>query len=227
MNNFQLMNHPISKIHFSSTLLISLVLSLALISTCQGALLIWDENSESDIDGYKVYSVTSPENYNLIVDVGNVTECELSEHYLYEDTIYYIAITAYDTSGNESEFSLELDFPADDGIPDYLDNCPDIYNPDQEDNYPPDGNNIGDACDCEGNIDCDDDVDGEDVTTFLIDFGRNQYNNPCENGNPCNGDVDCDNDVDGEDVTTLLIDFGRNQYNNPCPACTEEDWCTY
>jgi len=32
---------------------------------------------------------------------------------------------------------------------------------------------------CEGNFDYDQDVDAADVTVFLEDFGRSQYNNPC------------------------------------------------
>ena len=46
-----------------------------------------------------------------------------------------------------------------DGIPDHEDNCPLDYNTDQEDTYPPGGNGIGDACDCESDLDCDGDVD--------------------------------------------------------------------
>ena len=97
----------------------------------------------------------------------------------------------------------------------------------QEDTYPPEGNSIGDACDCEANFDCDADVDAEDVTAFLNDFGRNAYSNPCEAGNQCKGDFSCDGDVDAVDVTKFLEDFGRNAYSNPCPACIEGDWCIY
>jgi len=97
----------------------------------------------------------------------------------------------------------------------------------QEDTYPPGGNDIGDACDCEANFDCDEDVDAADVTTFLDDFGRNSYNDPCETGYQCNGDFGCDGDVDAEDVTKFLEDFGRNTYNNPCPSCEVGDWCVY
>ena len=32
---------------------------------------------------------------------------------------------------------------------------------------------------CNGNFDCDEDVDGTDAAMFKADFGRNQYNNPC------------------------------------------------
>ena len=37
----------------------------------------------------------------------------------------------------------------------------------QEDTYPPQGNGIGDACECEGDFTCDGDVDADDVTAFL------------------------------------------------------------
>ena len=50
----------------------------------------------------------------------------------------------------------------------------------QEDTYPPQGNGIGDACDCEGDFDCDGDCDGTDAATFKVDFGRSTFNNPCE-----------------------------------------------
>jgi hypothetical protein len=108
-----------------------------------------------------------------------------------------------------------------------VDNCPSLANPDQLDNYPPEGNGIGDACDCEGDFNCDGNVDATDVTSFLTDFGRNQFNDPCTSGSPCNGDSNCDSNVDATDVTKFLEDFGRNRFNNPCPACVEGDWCVY
>jgi len=40
------------------------------------------------------------------VDVGNVTIYRLDN--LLEDVIYYVAVTAYDTIGNESDFSEEV-----------------------------------------------------------------------------------------------------------------------
>jgi len=108
-----------------------------------------------------------------------------------------------------------------------IDSCPNIPNPLQEDNFPPQGNGIGDACDCEGNFNCDQDVDANDVITFLADFGRSQYNRPCTNLDQCKGDFSCDRDVDAQDVTKFLEDFGRSQYNNPCPVCVVGDWCVY
>jgi hypothetical protein len=115
-----------------------------------------------------------------------------------------------------------------DGVGDVCDNCSIVYNPDQKDSFPPQGNGIGDACDCEGNFDCDNDVDSTDITAFLEDSGRNQYYNPCTSGSPCNGDFECDGDVDSADVTKFLEDSGRNAYNKPCTACTPgTPWCNY
>ena len=107
------------------------------------------------------------------------------------------------------------------------DNCPTVYNPLQEDNYPPGGNGCGNICDCEGNFDCDEDCDGSDAVLFKMDFGRSTSNNPCTSEPQCNGDFDCDNDCDGTDAGLFKSDFGRSSYNNPCPACTQGEWCDY
>ena len=108
-----------------------------------------------------------------------------------------------------------------------VDNCPFIANPGQEDTYPPQQNGIGDACECEADFNCNGSVDANDVSAFLADFGRNQYNRPCTSGDPCSGDFSCNGNVDAADVTKFLEDFGRNLYNNPCPACVAGAWCVY
>jgi hypothetical protein len=111
---------------------------------------------------------------------------------------------------------------------DSLDNCPSISNPRQEDSRPPQGNGIGDACDCEGDFSCDGDVDGSDASTFKVDFGRSVMNHPCIAGDTCNGDYSCDGDVDGTDASLFKSDFGRSSMQNPCPACvTGVTWCSY
>ena len=114
-----------------------------------------------------------------------------------------------------------------DGIDDYQDNCLCTSNLEQEDNYPPEGNGCGDACECEGNFDGDEDQDGSDAFDFKEDFGRSFLGNPCESGNPCNGDFDCDNDCDGSDAFTFKEDFGRSPFLDPCPSCPTDPWCTY
>ena len=47
----------------------------------------------------------------------------------------------------------------DDYYGDACDNCPTASNQPQDDSYPPQGNGIGDACECEGNFNCAEDQD--------------------------------------------------------------------
>lgn len=68
--------------------------------------LAWGPNQEPDLAGYKVYYGTSSREYINFIDVGNVTTYRLDN--LLEDVEYYIAVTAYDMSGNESDFSEEV-----------------------------------------------------------------------------------------------------------------------
>jgi len=145
--------------------------------------------------------------------------------------IYHSPPVEFDLSGDGvtsiggvggSYFQSEYDL---DGIPDGEDNCPTIYNPGQEDTYPPQGDNLGDACDCEGNFDDDDNQDGSDAAIFKVDFGRNSYSTPCSSSTPCNGNFDCDDIVDGSDAAKFKEDFGRNQYNSLCPSCPTDPWC--
>jgi hypothetical protein len=115
-----------------------------------------------------------------------------------------------------------------DGIPDCIDNCSTVENADQQDFYPyPQGNNCGDACECEGNFDGDADQDGTDAFTFKQDFGRSILQNPCITITPCNGDFSCDGDCDGSDAFTFKQDFGRSTIANPCPDCVTAPWCAY
>lgn len=191
-----------------------------------GATLAWNPNTERDIGGYKLYYGLSSRDYRKVIDLGNVASCEFSKLFIYEHDPYFAALTAYDISGNESSFSQEMVLSLDDLI-DYEDNCPDIYNPDQGDSYPPSGDAIGDACECEGDFTCDGDVDGSDALLFKTEAGRSRFNHPCIDYDPCTGDFDCDGDVDGWDASLFKADSGRNVFNKPCPLCTPGDWCIY
>ena len=117
--------------------------------------------------------------------------------------------------------------PDGDGVDFACDNCTNTPNALQEDSFPPQGNNCGNACECEGNFDIDDNVDGSDASTFKRSYGRNSGNRPCTNGDLCNGDFTCDGDVDGTDASKFKSDFGRNVGNNPCPSCHTVPWCVY
>jgi hypothetical protein len=70
---------------------------------------------------------------------------------------------------------------------------------------------------CEGDFDGKGNVDSNDVSAFLTDFGRSLFFNPCSEVDPCNGDFDCDTDVDSQDLLVFIEDFGRSLFFNPCP----------
>ena len=72
--------------------------------------LAWDANPESDIAGYKVYSGTNSRVYSTVVDVGNRTTVTLSN--LSSGRTYFLALTAYDTTALESDFSQEITYDA-------------------------------------------------------------------------------------------------------------------
>ncbi len=80
-------------------------------------------------------------------------------------------------------------------------------------------NGQGDICECEGNFDCDDNVDGSDAIIFKAEYGRSPYSNPCTEENPCPADFDQDGDVDGSDALKFKEDFGRSEFDDPCPPC--------
>ena len=70
---------------------------------------------------------------------------------------------------------------------------------------------------CEGDFDCDGDVDGSDASYFKNDFGRSHFLDPCTDQLPCYGDFDCDGDVDGSDAMIFKADFGRSPLQKPLP----------
>ena len=66
----------------------------------------WQPNTEPDLQGYRVYYGTASKDYGAPIDVGNVTSYTITG--LDEGRTYYFAVTAVDTSGNESGFSSEV-----------------------------------------------------------------------------------------------------------------------
>lgn len=65
-----------------------------------------DGSPLTDLAGYKVYYGTSSGNYTNQTDVGNVLTSQITN--LTAGITYYFAVTAYDTSGNESGYSNEV-----------------------------------------------------------------------------------------------------------------------
>jgi hypothetical protein len=89
-------------------LCLALLLALLLPSLAVAAALdvTWLANTETDLAGYRVYWGTAPGVYGTPATLGKVTAHQLTG--LLAGKTYYIALTAYDTSGNESGFSTEI-----------------------------------------------------------------------------------------------------------------------
>ena len=93
------------------------ILAIAGIAQAATVQVTWNPNTEPDLSGYKLYHGTASGQYGEPVDVGNVTGhvMEITPEY---GATYYFALTAYDTSGNESGYSDEAScFVPDSGAP--------------------------------------------------------------------------------------------------------------
>jgi hypothetical protein len=82
------------------------MMQLAHLAYASGVSISWNKNSESDVAGYKVYYGTATNTYQNILDVGPFTSAVIDG--LTAGVTYYYAVTAYDTSGNESAKSQEV-----------------------------------------------------------------------------------------------------------------------
>ncbi len=76
------------------------------ISSPPSITLQWTPNSESDLAGYKVYIGTASGTYGAPLVLGKVSSYTISG--LPTGNTYFMAITAVDTSGNESGYSNEV-----------------------------------------------------------------------------------------------------------------------
>lgn len=65
-----------------------------------------DGTQLTDLAGYNIYYGTSSRCYDTKINVGNVTKHKIDN--LITEVTYYFAVTAYDMSGNESEYSNEV-----------------------------------------------------------------------------------------------------------------------
>jgi len=68
--------------------------------------LLWDQNTEADLAGYKVHIGTSPGTYTQAIDAGRVTTFTVPDPSPGETR--YFAVTAYDIFANESGFSSQV-----------------------------------------------------------------------------------------------------------------------
>jgi len=100
---------PTLKAHIVTTFLSISLLLLALspaLSLASSLTLAWSPNFEDDLAGYKIYYGTWSRDYDFTIDVGNVSQYKVRG--LRPETRYYLGLTAYDFSGNESGFSPEV-----------------------------------------------------------------------------------------------------------------------
>lgn len=86
--------------------LVWLMLFLPVPGSAYSLLVSWTANTESDLAGYKLHYGTRSGTYGTTVTFGKVTGCKLSN--VPAGKTYYLALTAYDSSGNESEPSREV-----------------------------------------------------------------------------------------------------------------------
>jgi len=95
------------KISYGALLLLVVLYLLILSGTVFSAVInvSWDNNTETDLDGYRVYYGLSSRDYGHIFNAGKENTVEIQG--LEEGRTYYFAVTAYDTSGNESDYSIE------------------------------------------------------------------------------------------------------------------------
>jgi len=70
--------------------------------------LTWEPSSSPDVAGYKIYYGTASRTYTNSITIGNITSYTITD--LTEKQTYYITITAYDFSNNESSYSNEVSF---------------------------------------------------------------------------------------------------------------------
>ena len=77
----------------------------------------WDPNTEEDLAGYRVHYGWAAGEYTKVIEAGIETSCQFEAAPATGGTIH-IAVTAYDTSGNESGYSDEATaFVPDDSPP--------------------------------------------------------------------------------------------------------------
>lgn len=90
-------------------LVVTLAVFLGLVTSqvfAGSAVISWQANTEPDLQEYRVYTGTASRTYGTPTPVGKATSYTVDN--LEEGVTYYFAVTAVDTSGNESGFSQEV-----------------------------------------------------------------------------------------------------------------------
>ncbi len=88
------------------TMTVASAASTKSVTAATTATVSWVPHTDSDLAGCKVYMRTSSGLYGTPVDVGNVTTYTAGN--LSSGATYYVSVTAYDQSKNESLHSSEV-----------------------------------------------------------------------------------------------------------------------
>jgi hypothetical protein len=138
---------------------------------------------------------------------------------------YYVAVQGYSYTAGLYEVRVLLgpgspgDFDGD-GVPDGIDNCPTVYNPDQIDS---DGDGIGDCCDPDSP-----DQDGDGVADSCDNcptvYNPGQLDTDGDGiGDACEfvlGDLNCDGAVNFDDINAFVLALsGQAGYEAVYPDC--------
>jgi hypothetical protein len=119
------------KWYYISGVTVAIVIALVVVALTQSTsqvTLAWDANTESDLAGYKIYWGLKSGNYSNVIDTktdasGRPSDCPTYDPFNAKCCEYTItaippwikvfyAATAYDTEGNESAFSEEINHVA-------------------------------------------------------------------------------------------------------------------
>jgi len=76
------------------------------------ATLVWDPNSEENLDGYRIFYREDGQNYNYEQPAWQGSETTCTIYNLDDNTTYYFVARAFDTEGAESGNSNEVPFSA-------------------------------------------------------------------------------------------------------------------
>jgi hypothetical protein len=166
--------------------------------------------SEQASGGWNVHSFTVDD----IITPTSFMQMRFDASDLSSGSVVEAAIDAFKIEVVECESNLDIDG---DGVATIDDNCPETYNPEQED---ADEDGIGDACCCvniRGNMNADEDdkINIADLT-YIVDFLFGSPVGPVP-GCPAESDCDGDGSTNIADLTALvgyLFDGG-----NPPAAC--------
>ncbi|NQT24997.1 T9SS type A sorting domain-containing protein [candidate division KSB1 bacterium] len=88
--------------------LTGILVYLFIFGTAQSTTIAWEPVKVSDLEGYVIQCGTESRTYSITYDVGNIEQYDL--HDLETGCTYYFSIAAYDTWGNQSNFSPEVEY---------------------------------------------------------------------------------------------------------------------